>query len=82
LQPIRRFDFNAAILFSDIQMVPLALRRKMDAYARHMRTRSDCLIEEVLQASSPAQLRRPPEQKTAEKNAAPPPTMNSSTCSV
>src|SRR3954469_25146708 len=76
LQPIRRFAFDGAILFSDILMVPFALGQDLRFEAGEGPRLSPPLVDARLDALSRVSTRLEPVYATVEKVAAalPPPT--------
>ena len=74
LQPIRRFGFDGAILFSDILIVPHALGQDLRFEAGEGPRLSPPLIDAVLASLEPAPNRLEPIYRTVEKVAARLPT--------
>jgi uroporphyrinogen decarboxylase len=70
LQPIRRFGFDGAILFSDILMVPYALGQDLRFEAGEGPRLSPPLVDAVLAALVPVRTRLDPVYATVEKVAA------------
>ena len=67
LQPIRRFGFDGAILFSDILIIPHALGQDLAFEAGEGPRLSPALADSDLQALSPAPERLEPIYRTVEK---------------
>jgi uroporphyrinogen decarboxylase len=70
LQPIRRFGFDGAILFSDILTVPWALGQDLAFEAGEGPRLSPPLVESALASLVPAEQRLEPVYRTVEKVAA------------
>ncbi len=70
LQPIRRFGFDGAILFSDILMVPFALGQDLRFEAGEGPRLSPPLVDSALAALDSAEARLEPVYRTVEKVAA------------
>src|SRR3569832_1424149 len=70
LQPIRRFGFDGAILFSDILMIPFALGQGLRFEAGEGPRLSPPLAEASLAALTPDSARLEPVYRTVEKVAA------------
>ncbi|PSJ41575.1 uroporphyrinogen decarboxylase [Allosphingosinicella deserti] len=70
LQPIRRFGFDGAILFSDILMIPYAIGQELRFEAGEGPRLSPPLVDAALASLEPARERLEPVYKTVEKVAA------------
>jgi uroporphyrinogen decarboxylase len=70
LQPIRRFGFDGAILFSDILMVPFALGQDLRFEAGEGPRLSPPLVDSALASLTPDSARLEPVYRTVEKVAA------------
>jgi uroporphyrinogen decarboxylase len=70
LQPIRRFGFDGAILFSDILMIPFALGQALRFEAGEGPRLSPPLVDSALAALTPDSARLEPVYRTVEKVAA------------
>src|SRR5688572_9169706 len=70
LQPIRRFGFDGAILFSDILMVPFALGQELSFEAGEGPRLSPPLVDSALAGLDSARERLEPVYRTVEKVAA------------
>src|SRR4051812_28401993 len=70
LQPIRRFGFDGAILFSDILMVPFALGQDLSFVAGGGPRLSPTLVDSALSELESAEARLEPVYRTVEKVAA------------
>ncbi|HEY1606169.1 MAG TPA: uroporphyrinogen decarboxylase [Allosphingosinicella sp.] len=70
LQPIRRFGFDGAILFSDILMIPFALGQDLRFEAGEGPRLSPPLAESALSSLTPDSARLEPVYRTVEKVAA------------
>ncbi|HEX5181915.1 MAG TPA: uroporphyrinogen decarboxylase [Allosphingosinicella sp.] len=70
LQPIRRFGFDGAILFSDILMIPFALGQELSFEAGEGPRLAPPLAESALSALTPDSARLEPVYRTVEKVAA------------
>jgi uroporphyrinogen decarboxylase len=70
LQPIRRFGFDGAILFSDILVIPHALGQDLRFVAGEGPRLSPTLVDHALEALQPALERLSPVYRTVERVAA------------